>query len=78
MKQLTMFVVTHKQVNLPIMEGYKPIVVGNKDVSYTDMYKDNTQFDWVILIELMLWLSLKRNVNFFRSITEKQQQINEG
>lgn len=42
MKQLTMFVVTHKQVNLPIMEGYKPIVVGNKDVSYTDMYKDNT------------------------------------
>ena len=31
----------------------------------------NIQFDWVILIELMLWLSLKRNVNFFQNITKK-------
>lgn len=42
MEKLTMLVVTHKQVNIPIIEGYKPIVVGNSNVFYDDMYRDNT------------------------------------
>lgn len=41
MKQMTMIVVTHKQVMMPIIKDYWPIVVGNGHVSYTNMYRDN-------------------------------------
>ena len=41
MKQLTMLVVTHKQVAIPTIKDYQPIVVGNGRVSYDDMYRDN-------------------------------------
>ena len=33
MKQLTMLVVTHKQVAIPTIKDYQPIVVGNGRVS---------------------------------------------
>ena len=41
MKRLTMLVVTHKQADIPFIDGYKPIVVGNGNVSFVDMYRDN-------------------------------------
>lgn len=37
-----MYVVTHKQVDIPEIAGYKPIVVGKNEVSYSDFVRDNT------------------------------------
>lgn len=42
MKKITMLVVTHKQTDIPIIDGYKPIVVGNGNVFFSEMYRDNT------------------------------------
>ena len=38
----SMYVVTHKQVDIPEIAGYKPIVVGKNEVSYSDFVRDNT------------------------------------
>lgn len=42
MKKLTMLVVTHKQTDIPNIDGYKPIVVGKNNVFFEDMYRDNS------------------------------------
>lgn len=42
MKKLTMLVVTHKQTDIPNIDSYNPIVVGNNNVFLKDMYRDNS------------------------------------
>lgn len=37
-----MYIVTHKQVELPQEKGYMPIVVGNNNVYYSEFVRDNT------------------------------------
>lgn len=37
-----MLVVTHKQTDIPNIDGYKPIVVGKNNVFFEDMYRDNS------------------------------------
>lgn len=36
------YIVTHKQVNLPQMQGYIPIIVGKNEVKYSQCVRDNT------------------------------------
>lgn len=42
MSSMKMFVVTHKQTEIPRKKNYVPIVVGNNQVKYKKMYKDCT------------------------------------
>lgn len=36
------YIVTHKQVNLPQIQGYIPIIVGKNEVRYSQCVRDNT------------------------------------
>jgi hypothetical protein len=42
MTKTTMYVVTHKQVDIPGTRGYIPIVVGKNEVSYSDYIRDDS------------------------------------
>lgn len=42
MKKTLMMVVTHKKVDIPKLEGYQAIIVGNKNISFDGAIRDNT------------------------------------
>lgn len=49
-----MLVVTHKQVAIPTIKDYQPIVVGNGRVSYNDMYRDNIGVTYLTRMQIIV------------------------